>query len=83
MHVGLGYVYGCDHLWKYNLPQYVFVVNSHNNPTKQMLLYSSSWGWKMEVGQVKQRSQDSTAIGEPVPTLDARGAQRLSYKNDR
>ena len=44
---------------KYNLPQYVFVVNSHNNPRKHMLSYSSSYRWKMDFRQVKQLGQDN------------------------
>lgn len=42
---------------KYDLPQYLFVVNSHNNVTKQMLSYSPPYRWKMDFRQVKQLDQ--------------------------
>ena len=44
---------------KYNLPQYVCVVNSHNNPTKHMLSNSSSYKWKMDFRRVNQLGQDN------------------------
>lgn len=68
MHVGLGYVYWCGHLWKIQSATVCICGDSHNNPTKQMLSYSSSYREKMDFRQVKQPGKITTT-GERVPTL--------------
>lgn len=79
IHLGLGGEgwYQCGHHLKSNLPQYVFVMNDHSNPTKQRLSHSSSYRRKMEFRQGKQLGQDNTITGEPRPTFNTHMPKHL------